>query len=158
MAGIRDKLGQLGGDVKNLGGNAATAGQKLFGSAESAGKAGKGLIGGAVTLLKQPVKWGIDGARMVVNTGNYALRHHPRFTIAAAALGTAIGVGSLMRNGAAKKTNDQLEANAAAMQQSYMNSVSPQEAAMLDARQRSGGSAGFAEMQAARAADAQAAR
>lgn len=142
---LTEKFGQLGSDIKALGPNASGAWTKLVGTGEAAGKGGAGVLGALGTLAKQPLKWGIDGARLVVNTGNYALKNHGRLTIGATALAAAVGVGSVMRNGAVKKSNAQLADNARAMQASYMNSVSAEESARMDAAMKQGGQANFAE-------------
>lgn len=111
-----------------------------------------------VWVAKKPVELGLYGARK----GAEFVGRHPGGTLAGVGVGTVAGVGIWAKNRAERQTMESYQQAAAQMQaaQSYMNSVTPQEAAALEARMRGGSSSasGHADKIAAdRAAAAQAA-
>ena len=143
---IKELLGAVGQSVKPSHWKEITqeAAQKGPGVVKAGGgiigasaKAGFNLATAPLGLLMKPVNRAIHVA------GQFILKH-PRASWGLAAAGTAMGIGSM----AAKARSQQLQAQGealaqmqamqAAAQPSYMNSVSADEAALLDAKQKQG--------------------
>ena len=132
------------------------------------GKAVAIPFGWVVSGMKASAKAGIWFAEKPVELGLFGVRkgaefvgRHPGGTLAGVGVGTVAGVGIWAKNRAERQTMESYQQAAAQMQaaQSYMNSVTPQEAAALEARMRQGGNSGsMAQMEEQRrAAAAQAA-
>ncbi|MFO0110331.1 MAG: hypothetical protein ACK52W_07350 [Alphaproteobacteria bacterium] len=108
-------------------------------------------------VAKKPVELGLYGVRK----GAEFVGRHPGGTLAGVGVGTVAGVGIWAKNRAERQTMESYQQAAAQMQaaQSYMNSVTPQEAAALEAglAVRSSASGHADKIAADRAAAAQAA-
>ncbi|MFN8928963.1 MAG: hypothetical protein ACK5WQ_01170 [Alphaproteobacteria bacterium] len=138
---------------------AASAPRGFFGTvAHAASRPFVWSANAALWLVSKPISWGLT----VVRKGAEFVGRHPGGTLAGVGVGTVAGVGIWAKNRAERQTMESYQQAAAQMQaaQSYMNSVTPQEAAALEARMRGGSSSasGHADKIAAdRAAAAQAA-
>ena len=71
--------------------------------------------------------------------------NHPRAALAAGAALAVAGIGSAISNGNKKRSEAEVTQKVAQAQGQYMNSVSPQEAAAMDAAMKAGGNGSFAD-------------
>lgn len=154
---------KLGKSVEGLGSASKNAvqdfGTFLFGSAKNTGAAGSGAIGKAGGLIKGTAGWMAGSTASLINGATKVLKTFPKTSVL-----LGIGAGSL----ALKSHYDnkravadanyalaQIEANKAFQSSSpYMNSVTPEETARLDAGMRNSAQPGFeAAIAAQRAQD-----
>lgn len=113
------------------------------------GSAMKGSAKSALWVAERPVVGALALVRGGVNAVGNVFAHSPRLAWGATAVAAAAGVGSMLSKGAEARSSNYYQAQAAAMQAqpSFMNSVSPEETARLDAslKQNGQGGASFAD-------------
>lgn len=156
MASVFDPLkndaSRLGASVKSLGNNAASAFETAFDATKTGGSGlGKFLLSPARVVMNV-VRWPVDLA-------SASFRRFPKLSVAGSILGVVGLATAFFRSRAEKRTQmaamEEMMAPvqvAAQAQPSYMNSVSPQEAAYMEAQMKQGAQAAdhAASVQAAR--------
>jgi hypothetical protein len=147
---LKNDATRLGSSVKSLGSNAANAFETAFDATKTGGSGlGKFVLSPARVVLNV-VRWPVDLA-------SASFRRFPKLSVAGATLGVVGIATSFFRNRAEKRTQmaamEEMMAPAqGASQSAYMNSVSPQEAAYMEAQMKQGAQAAdhAATVQAAR--------
>lgn len=138
--------------------------------AAAAASAPSGFLGKVGYVVSRPVAWSANAALWVVGkpveAGLYGVRktaefvgRHPVGALAGAGVAAVAGVGLWARSRAERNTVESYQEAAMqmqAMRSPYMNSVTPEESALMQARMRQGGNGGsMAQMEQERRAAAQ---
>lgn len=158
---------KLGTSLKDLGGESLNAvkafGESVFGSAGKAGSAGSGAIGKTGGLIKGTANWMAGSTANIVNGATRVIGTFPIPTVLLGIGGAGLALKSHYDNKRAVADANyalaQIEANKAYLPQGaqspYMNSVTPEETARLDAGMRDGAQPGFEAAMAAQRAQEQ---
>lgn len=143
MASVFDPLkndaNRLGASVKSLGNNAASAFETAFDATKTGGSGlGKFLLSPARVVMNV-VRWPVDLA-------SASFRRFPKLSVAGTIIGVTGLAASFFRSRAEKRTQmaameEMMAPVQGAPQNSYMNSVSPQEAAYMEAQMKQGAQA-----------------
>jgi hypothetical protein len=102
-------------------------------------------------VAKKPIEAGLYGVRKGFEGFGSVFRNHPGLAVGGTLVAAAAGVGLWARNRAERDTMESYQQAAMqmqAMRSPYMNSVTPQEYAAMEARMRQGGDGGSSMAQA----------
>lgn len=133
---LMEDVSKFGNSAKDLGKNAAAA----FGRA---GETGVGSFLGRITVA--PVRIFVKVARWPVAMASGIFKHAGPIGVAATVVGAALGGTALLRNRAERRTQENAMGDLMTAQgfaesaPSYKNSVTPDEAAMVEALQKQAG-------------------